>query len=74
MKNRVNVLNRPEELTLDLNEDLPLEGDDEVKLEPEETISERIKINPQKRKIIGGGLKILIPRKLVTRLPILIAQ
>ena len=28
----------------------PLEGDEEVKLEPEETISERVKSNPRKKK------------------------
>ena len=45
-KKMVNVLNRPEVLTLDFDEDhLPLEGDEEVKLEPERTIAERIKLN-----------------------------
>ena len=29
---------------------LALEGDEEVKLESEETIAERIKLNPRKRK------------------------
>ena len=45
-------------LTLDFDEDnLPLEGDEEVKLEPEETIAETIKLNARKRKIPGTGLK-----------------
>ena len=51
-----------------------LEGDVEVKLEWEETIAERIKLNPQKRKATRTGLKILTPNKLLTRLPILSAQ
>ena len=45
----------------------PLEGDEEVKLEPEETISERVKSNPRKKNE-GKGLKILTPDKLLTRL------
>ena len=49
----------PENLPIDLcldegKDDLPpipvLEGDKEVKLEPEETIAERVKLNPRKRK------------------------
>ena len=36
LNKRVNVLNRPESLTLDFDEDdLPLEGNEEVKFEPE---------------------------------------
>ena len=78
-KKKVNVLNRPGNLTIDFVEDnLPpmsaLEGDEEVKLEPEETIAERIKLNPRKRKNKGTRLKILTPNKLLTRLPILLAQ
>ena len=38
---------------------LPLEGDEEVKIEPEETIAERPKLNSRKRKTTGTGLKIL---------------
>ena len=54
-KKRINVLNRPKNLTLDFDEDdirpmPPVEGDEEVKLEPEETIAERVKLNPGKRK------------------------
>ena len=46
-----NVLNKPKMLILDFDEDdLPpiptLEDDEGVKLEPEETITERIKLNP----------------------------
>ena len=51
-----------------------LEGDKEVKLVPEETIAEGIKLNPQKRKNEETRLKILTPNKLLTRLPILLAQ
>ena len=51
IKKNINVLNRAENLTLDFFEDdLPpmpaLEGAEEVKLEPEKTIAERIKLNP----------------------------
>ena len=47
----------------------PLEIDEEVKLEPEETIAERIKLNPRKRKTARTRLKILTPNNLLTRLP-----
>ena len=50
----------------------PLEYDEEVKSEPEETIAERVKWNP--RKNTETGLKILITNKLLTRLPVLLAQ
>ena len=54
---RVDVLNKPETLTLDFDEDdlpplWPLKHDEEVMLEPEEFITERIKHKPGKRKII----------------------
>ena len=52
----------------------PLEDDEELKLEPEETIAERIRLNPRKRKTTGTGLKVLTPNKLLTRLPIILAQ
>ena len=59
-----------ENLSIDLyldEDDLPpmplLESDEEVKLEPEETITERIKLNPQKNN-----------NKLLTKLPKLLAQ
>ena len=54
-----NVLNRPEKLTLGFTEDnlALLKGDEEVKLEPEETIVERVKSNPPRRKNEGTGLK-----------------
>ena len=61
-----------ENLSIDLylgEDDLPpmppLEGDEKVKLEPEETIAERIKLNPQKRKTIGTGLKFLTLKKTI---------
>ena len=74
-KKRVNVLKRSECLTFDFDEDdLPLEGDEEAILEPGETIAKEIKLNPQKRKITGTGLIILTPNKLITRLPVLLAQ
>ena len=52
----------------------PIEGGEEVKLEPEETIAERVKLNPKKRKNEGTRLKILTPNKLLTRFPILLAH
>ena len=76
-KKRIKVQNIPQDLRIDLylEDDLPpLEGDEEVKLEPEESIAERVKLNPRKRKNEGTGLKILTPNKLLTRLPILLAQ
>ena len=50
-KKRINVLNKSEMLILDFDRyDLlpmtPLESDEEVKLEPEETSAERLKLNP----------------------------
>ena len=45
-------------LTLDFDEDdLPLEVNEKVKLEPEETIAEILKLIPQERKKTGTGLK-----------------
>ena len=73
-KKRISVLNRAEMLTLDYDEDDLQEGEEEVKLEPEETIAERIKLSPQKRKSKGTRLKILTSKKLLIRLPILLAQ
>ena len=52
----------------------PLEDDEEVKSEPEETIAEKVKLDPRKKKYAGTRLKILIPNKLLTRLPILLPQ
>ena len=57
-KKRIKVQNIPQNLPIDLyldedEDDLPpipaLEGDEEVKLEPEETIAERMKLNPRKK-------------------------
>ena len=75
-KKMINVINKPGMLSPDCIEyDLaPLEGDEEVKLEPEETTPERVKLNPRKRKTEGTGLNILTLNKLLTRLPILLAQ
>ena len=83
-KKSIKVQNVPENLHSDLcldedEDDLssmpPLEGDEQnVKLEPENTIAERVKLNPRERKNEGAGLKILIPNNLLTRLPILLAQ
>ena len=73
LKKRLNVLNRPGKLILDFDEDdLSQKGDEEVRLEPEETISENEIL--KKRKITGTVLKILTPNKLLTRLPTLLAQ
>ena len=50
LNNRINVLNKPEILDFD-RDDLPpmlvLEGDEEVKSEPEDTIAERVELNPR---------------------------
>ena len=63
---------------LPLEDDLspvpPLEDDEAAKLEPGETIAERVKLNPPKRKTTGTGLKILTPNKLLARLPILLGK
>ena len=53
---------------------LPLEDDEEVKLEPEETVSERAKLNSQRRKNAGKGLKILTANKLLSRFSVLLAH
>ena len=54
-KERVKILNKPKMISLDSDKDdlppmAPLEGNEEVKLEQEETIVERVKLNPGKRK------------------------
>ena len=77
LNNRINVLNKPEILDFDRDDPPPmlvLEGDEEVKSEPEETIAERVELNPRERKNERTGLKILTPNKPLTRLPILLAQ
>ena len=71
--------NVPIDLYLDEDENyLPpmpaLEIDEEVKLEPEKTIDERVKLNLRKWKNEGTGLKILTSNRVLTRLPILLAQ
>ena len=49
----------------------PIEGPEEAKLEPKETIVKRVKLSPRKRKKAGTRLKILTPNKLLPRLPML---
>ena len=51
-----------------------LEGDEEVILDPQETITEGVKLIPWKRKNEGTRLKLLIPNKLLIKRPILLAQ
>ena len=72
----MNVLNRPENVTIDFIEGYlaPLEADKEGKLEPEETITEWMKLNPRKRKNEGTWLKILTSKTLLTRIEILLAE
>ena len=50
-----------------------LDGNEEVKLEPEETITKIIKLNPREKKT-ETELEILTPNKLLTRLPTLLTQ
>ena len=78
-KEKINVLNRPENLALDFIEyDLspmpPLEDHDKVQLEPEETIAKIVKLNPRKRKKTEIDLKILTPDNLLTIISILLSQ
>ena len=80
-KKRIRIQNVPENLAIDLyldEDDLPpmssVGGDEKVKLQPEETIAERTELNPRKRKNMETILKTLTPSKLLTRLPILLAQ
>ena len=78
-KKRIRIQNVPENLAIDLyldEDDLPpiVGGDEKVKLQPEETIAERTELNPRKRKNMETRLKTLTPSKLLTRLPILLAQ
>ena len=85
----INVLNKLEMLILDFDEDdlppiPPLEDDEEGKLKPKGTIAERPKLisptspppplpPPQKKKT-GTELKTLTSKKLLTRLPTLLAE
>ena len=81
-KKRTKVQSMPENLPIglylgeDIN-DLPpmlaLEGEEEVKLEPDETVAVRIKLKPRKKNT-GAGLKTLTQNKLLTILSILLAQ
>ena len=51
-----------------------LEGDEEVELDPKETIAGRKKLNPRKMKATGTRLNILNTNKLLSRVPILSAE
>ena len=51
-----------------------LKGDEEVILDPQETITGRVKLIPWKRKKEETRLKLLIPNKLLIKRPILLAQ
>ena len=67
------------DLYLDKDEDDLLsmatqENDEEVNSEPEETIAERMKLNPRNIKRKGTGLTIFDSKQLLTRLLILLAQ
>ena len=68
---KVNVLNNPEMLIFDFVE---VVSSQMSPLDNDENIAERVKLNPQKRKLAGTGLKILTPNKLSTRLPMLLAE
>ena len=50
------------------------EGDEEMKIDPEQTIAERVKLHPRKRENEGTAIKALISNKLIPRFPILLAQ
>ena len=52
----------------------PLEDDDKVQLEPEESIAKIVKLNPRKRKKTEIDLKILTPDNLLTIISILLSQ
>ena len=52
----------------------PLEGNEEVKSEPKETIVERTKLKPQKKKKNRNRIKNLDSKQIITRLPILLPQ
>ena len=74
-KKRRKVQNVSENFAINLyldEDDLPpmsaLEGVKEVKLEPGETIVDRLKLISQKGKASGTGLKFLTPKKLLTKI------
>ena len=82
-KKWMKVQNMPEIVPIDfyLDEDKDdltlatrLEGDGVVKLEPEETILKRVKLNAQKINNGGARLRILTPNKLLINFPMLLAQ
>ena len=53
---------------------LALDGDEKVELEPKETIAERIKLKPRKRRGTERRLHNFNTNKLLSRLPILSAK
>ena len=82
-KKWMKVQNMPEIVPIDfyLDEDKDdltlatrLEGDGVVKLEPEETILKRVKLNAQKINNGGARLRILTPNKLLINFPMLLSQ
>ena len=71
-KKSIKVQNVPENLPINLyldKDNLPplpaLEGDEKLKLESEETIAERIKLNPRKRKKYRNKIKSLNSKKFI---------
>ena len=45
----------------------PVKDDAKVKLEPEKTIAERVKLNIRKKTITRAGLKIFTPKKTINQ-------
>ena len=45
---------------------LPLKEDEEVKWDPEETIAEKVKLNPPKRKECRKGIKYLDFKQIIS--------
>ena len=71
-KKRVNVPNKPKMLVLNFDRDdlspmTALEDEEEVELEPEETIAQRVQLNPRKKKSNRTRIKNLDSRQLFRR-------
>ena len=75
-RERIKVQNMPEDWSIDLYLDkdegeippaLELEGTKEITFEPEETIAERVKLIPRKRKTAVARLKILYQHNKITK-------
>ena len=64
-KKKRNVLNRLGHVILDLSLIPPLEGDEKVKLTPEETIAEKVKSHPRKTKKSKNRIKNLDSKQIV---------